>query len=88
MNGEQPLGPSGPFDSSCLLHLNIMYVLWCRRRTPDALWTVMPYSARSYAECATLLAHFDEQWPNHYDFEIHPNDRMSRPRGMAVPYSF
>ena len=64
------------------------FVLWCRRRTDDALWTVMPYAARSYSECESLLEHYEEQWPNHYDYEIHPLNNLSRPAGMAVPYSY
>ena len=64
------------------------YVLWSRRRQPDALWAKLPYAARSFADCCKLLAHYDETWPNHYDFEIHPNDDYHRPAGMAVPFSY
>ena len=47
------------------------YILWCRRRTPDAIWTDMPYAARDYVGCLRLKAHYEEEWGNHYDYEIH-----------------
>jgi len=63
------------------------YILWCKRLdTPDSLWAPMPYAQRSYAECLRLLAHYEEEWGNHYMYEIHTAGRFgSKPQGMRIP---
>ena len=49
------------------------FILWCRRLDDnDALWADMPYAARSYEECQALVEHYEDQWGNHYMYEIHP----------------
>ncbi len=66
------------------------YVLWARKRQPEALWFEMPYAARDYAGCVHLVDYYESEWPDHYDYEIHTANvngiGATYPKGMRVPF--
>lgn len=59
------------------------YILWCRRTNdPNAEWADMPYAARDYQSCVELQEIYEEQWGNHYIYEIHRAGRYgTTPQG-------
>lgn len=63
------------------------YILWCRRTNDsDALWQFMPYARRTLQECLWLKEHYEEEWGNLYEYEVHTAGRFgTRPCGMCVP---
>ena len=62
------------------------YILWCKRLDdPNALWHDMPYAARSYSDCVRLMAHYEEEWGNHYMYEIHVAGRFGTTPNMHAP---
>ena len=63
------------------------YILWCKRTNdPEALWTDMPWAPRSYEACVELQEPYEEEWGNHYIYEIHRAGYFATyPKGTRQP---
>ena len=67
------------FNARCYLYqLTMKYIIWYRRKNdPNALWGDMAYAPRYLDEAEDLKRHYEEEWGNLYEYEIH--------RGGFVP---
>jgi len=46
----------------------------------------MPYAQRSYEACVELQEHYEEEWGNHYIYEIHRAGYFATyPKGTRQP---
>ena len=63
------------------------YIIWFRlRNDPDALWGDMSYAPRYFYEAEELLRHYEEEWGDMYEYEIHPGGLTpTYPKGTRQP---
>ena len=64
------------------------YLVWCRKLRGDNVWNTLPYAPRCRESAIALRNYYQQRWAGVYEYEIHPADRYSRPKGMCVPFSY
>ena len=60
-----------------------MCMVWCRKRT-QPYWQELPNAPRGYHECEALVAYYEEQWGNLYDYVITAASTLCRPMSVSV----
>ena len=56
--------------------------IWARRQSGDNMyWFSMPYAARGYRDCVSLVDHYQGEWGNHYQYRITADHDLCRPVG-------
>ena len=43
---------------------------------------MMPYKARGYSDCVSLVEYYEEEWGNLYDYEITCDSNLARPKSV------
>ena len=57
--------------------------VWCRK-VDQPHWQMMPYKPRGYSDCVSLVEYYEEEWGNHYDYEITCDSNLARPKSVNV----
>lgn len=60
-----------------------MFLLWSRNRTPNSLWSDMPYAPRDRAGITRLIDYYRQTFGSDYEYEFHQVG--SYPTGMRQP---
>ena len=61
-----------------------MYLLWSRKRAPNALRSDMPYAPREREGIERLASYYRQEFGSDYEYEIHQVG-VSYPQGMRQP---
>lgn len=56
--------------------------VWCRR-TNQPYWQMMPYKARGYSDCVSLVEYYESEWGNLYDYVITADSPLCRPPAVV-----
>lgn len=54
------------------------------RKHNDPYWIKMPYAPRGYHECEDLVAFYEEEWGNLYDYVITADHDLCQPKAVLI----
>ena len=66
----------------------MLYRVWARRNTPDAVWTDLPHSPRDRWGAESLIDYYEGEWGSLYDYVAVPCGMTPHTigRGMCEAY--
>ena len=66
----------------------MLYRVWSRRNTPDAVWADMPYAPRARWDAESLIDYYEREWGNLYEYVAVPCGMTPHTlgRGMCEAY--